>query len=100
MVAMAAACFVAGMVLSRQVEPSVRVAAVTLAGDIPALRFLPAGDPGPHPVALLAALFARVLLAGMALGWIAAYRGTRPDGDLAMAILVGYAVGQWMPRMF
>ena len=46
-------CFVAGLALSRRVEPGVRVKTVTLAGNTPALEFLPAG-PGPHPVALFA----------------------------------------------
>jgi pimeloyl-ACP methyl ester carboxylesterase len=46
-------CLVAGLALSRLVEPGVRIQTVTLAGDTPALHFLPAG-PGPHPVALLA----------------------------------------------
>src|SRR6266566_1949031 len=45
--------FAAGVILSRRVEPGVGVEAVTLAGDTPALQFLPA-NPGPHPVALLA----------------------------------------------
>jgi len=47
------ACFAAGAALSHRSEPGVRVEAVTLAGDTPALQFLPA-NPGPHPVALLA----------------------------------------------
>lgn len=47
------ACLVAGLACSRLVESGVRVQTVTLAGDTPALQFLPAG-PGPHPVALLA----------------------------------------------
>lgn len=46
-------CFVAGMVLSHRVEPGIHDKTVTLAGDTPALQFLPAGK-GPHPVALLA----------------------------------------------
>src|SRR5258708_4402813 len=46
-------CFAFGLALSHRVEPGVRVQKVTLAGDTPALKFLPAG-PGPHPVALLA----------------------------------------------
>jgi pimeloyl-ACP methyl ester carboxylesterase len=51
--AVAIAFFAAGVALSHRVEPGVRVETVTLAGDTPALQFLPA-DPGPHPVALLA----------------------------------------------
>lgn len=46
-------CFVFGLALSRRVEPGVRIKTVTLAGNTPALEFLPAG-PNPHPVALLA----------------------------------------------
>ena len=42
-----------GVALSHRIEPGVRVQKVTLAGDTPALKFIPAG-PGPHPVALLA----------------------------------------------
>ena len=45
--------FVAGVALSHWVEPSVHVKTVTLAGDTPALQFLPA-ESGSHPVALLA----------------------------------------------
>ena len=44
---------VAGVALSHRVEPGVRVESVTLAGDVPALRFIPA-QPGPCPIALLA----------------------------------------------
>jgi len=51
--AAACACFAAGVTLSHRVVPGVSVQAVTLAGDTPALQFLPAGS-GPHPVALLA----------------------------------------------
>ncbi len=46
-------CFVVGLAISHRIEPGVRVKTVTLAGNTPALEFLPAG-PGPHPVALLA----------------------------------------------
>lgn len=46
-------CFASGVVLSRRIEPGLRVESVTLAGDTPALQFRPAGS-GPHPVALLA----------------------------------------------
>ena len=50
-IAAAIAFFVAGILLSQRVEPGVRVKTVTLAGNTPALEFLPAGL-GPHPVAL------------------------------------------------
>src|SRR5437667_6624089 len=52
-VVLGSAFFAAGVILSRRVEPGVRVDAVTLAGDTPALQFLPA-DSGPRPVALFA----------------------------------------------
>ena len=42
-----------GAILSRLIEPGVRVEKVTLAGNTPALKFIPTGA-GPHPVALLA----------------------------------------------
>ena len=51
--AVSIACFVTGVALSHRVEPGVQVEAVTLAGDTPALKFVPA-DSGPHPVVLLA----------------------------------------------
>ncbi|MGD0744827.1 MAG: alpha/beta fold hydrolase [Verrucomicrobiota bacterium] len=53
----AIAFFVTGVLLSQRVEPGVRVKTVTLAGNTPALEFLPAGL-GPHPVALLGPGFA------------------------------------------
>jgi pimeloyl-ACP methyl ester carboxylesterase len=49
----AIAFIVLGVALSHLVEPGVRIEAVTLAGDTPALHFLPDGA-GPHQVALLA----------------------------------------------
>jgi hypothetical protein len=51
--ALATASLAAGVLLSRWIEPGVRVESVTLAGVTPALHFYPAGA-GPHPVALLA----------------------------------------------
>lgn len=51
--AVAAACFLAGVALSYRLAPGIRVEKVTLAGDTPALKFVPTGA-GPHPVALLA----------------------------------------------
>jgi hypothetical protein len=47
-------------------------------------------------IGVLCTLFAG---AGLVVGWIAS-KGARRDGDLAMAIFVGYAIGQWMPRFF
>jgi pimeloyl-ACP methyl ester carboxylesterase len=55
---------------------------------------------GAYFLGLLTALFALLLFAGTALGWMAACRGTRRDGDIAMAIFVGYAIGQWIPIGF
>ena len=53
MAAATIAVLILGAVLSRLIEPGVRVQKVTLAEDTPALKFIPTG-PGPHPVALLA----------------------------------------------
>src|SRR5215208_2833750 len=52
-IAAAGAALILGAVLSRVIEPGVRVEKVMLAGHTPALRLSPA-TPGPHPVALLA----------------------------------------------
>jgi pimeloyl-ACP methyl ester carboxylesterase len=52
-VAAAIAVLIVGAILSRAVEPSVRVEKVMLATNTPALRIFPA-TPGPHPKALLA----------------------------------------------
>lgn len=52
-IAAACVCLAAGVALSHRVEPGISVKHVTLAGDTPALQFIPA-DSGPHPVALLA----------------------------------------------
>jgi pimeloyl-ACP methyl ester carboxylesterase len=49
----AAVCLVTGIALSHRIEPGVHVEKVTLAGDTPALKFIPTGAE-PHPVALLA----------------------------------------------
>jgi len=43
--------------------------------------------------------FAFVLFLGTIFGWIAARRGSRRDGDIVMAIFVGYALGQLIPRI-
>ena len=52
-VAAALAALILGAILSRVIEPGVRVEKVTLVEDTPALKFIPTGA-GPHPVALLA----------------------------------------------
>jgi pimeloyl-ACP methyl ester carboxylesterase len=49
----ATAFLIGGVALSHSIEPDISVSHVTLAGNTPALRFMPA-QPGPHPVALLA----------------------------------------------
>lgn len=51
-------------------------------------------------LALFAALGALVLFAGTAVGWVATRGGTRWDGDIALAMFVGYAIGQWVPMGF
>jgi len=53
LVAAAIAILIVGAILSRAVEPGVRVEKVMLATNTPALRIFPA-TPGPHPKALLA----------------------------------------------
>src|SRR6266404_2908878 len=52
-VAAAIAVVIVGAILSRAVQPGVRVEKVMLATNTPALRLFPAA-PGPHPIALLA----------------------------------------------
>ena len=54
---------------------------------------------GLHLLAFFVAIFALILLGGTLLGRLAAHRGSRRDGDLAMALFVGYVIGQWMPRI-
>src|SRR5438034_3689153 len=56
-IAAAIAALILGAILSRVIEPGVRVEKVTLAEETPALKFIPTGA-GPHPVALLAHGFA------------------------------------------
>jgi pimeloyl-ACP methyl ester carboxylesterase len=51
--AAAIVCFIAGVILSHHLATGTRIEKVTLAGDTPALKFIPA-DAGPHPIALLA----------------------------------------------
>src|SRR3981189_1445065 len=52
-VAAAIAGLILGAILSRVIEPGVRVEKIMLTTDTPALRLFPA-TPGPHPKALLA----------------------------------------------
>ncbi len=52
-IAAAITALILGVILSRLIEPGVRVEKVTLTEDTPALKFIPTGA-GPHPVALLA----------------------------------------------
>src|SRR5262245_61524992 len=53
LVAAAIAALILGAILSRVIEPGVRVEKVMLATNPPALRLFPATH-GPHPIALLA----------------------------------------------
>ena len=55
---------------------------------------------GVYFLALFATLGALILFAGTVLGWIAARRGSKRDGDIALAVFVGYAIGQCMPKIF
>jgi Serine aminopeptidase, S33 len=52
-IAAAIATLIVGAILSRVIEPGVRVEKVVLTANTPALRLSPA-TPGPHPIALLA----------------------------------------------
>jgi len=52
-VAAAIAALILGAILSRVIEPGVRVEKLILTANTPALRLFPA-PPGPHPIALLA----------------------------------------------
>ena len=58
------------------------------------------GISGQYLSGLFMGIGATGLFAGAILGGIAAHCGTRRDGDIAMAIFMGYALGQWMPMMF
>jgi pimeloyl-ACP methyl ester carboxylesterase len=51
--AAAIVCFIGGVILSQHLEPGTRIEKVILAGDTPALKFIPVGA-GPHPIVLLA----------------------------------------------
>ena len=52
-IAAAIAALILGAILSRVIEPGVRVEKIMLTANTPALRLFPA-TPGPHPIALLA----------------------------------------------
>src|SRR5204863_8379763 len=52
-IAAAIAALILGAILSRVIEPGVRVEKIMLTTNTPALRLFPA-MPGPHPIALLA----------------------------------------------
>jgi alpha-beta hydrolase superfamily lysophospholipase len=67
-----------------------------------AQAFVPAAVDWEIPLGLLSIIGALCTLfvgAGLVLAKIASH-GSRCDGDLAIAIFLGYAVGQWMPRFF
>jgi hypothetical protein len=52
----------------------------------------------PIPLALVSVIFLPGMVAGTAIGGIAAFRGSRRDGDLAMAIIVGWFLIQLDPH--
>jgi len=54
---------------------------------------------GASIIVLFAYFFMLALVPGTVIGGIAAHRGSGCDGDIAMAIAVGYALGQWIPRI-
>jgi hypothetical protein len=52
-IAAAIAALILGAILSRVIDPGIRVEKIMLTTNTPALRLFPA-TPGPHPIALLA----------------------------------------------
>jgi pimeloyl-ACP methyl ester carboxylesterase len=68
------------------------------------LQFRPAAASSDWGIALrllsiIGALSILVAAAGLVVGKMAA-QGSRRDGELAVTIFIGYAIGQWMPRFF
>ncbi len=51
-----------------------------------------------HLLSIFGVIIALLLWAGTVPGGLAARRGQRSDGDLAMAVFVAYAIGQWIPK--
>jgi hypothetical protein len=51
-------------------------------------------------MALIGSLCALFAGAGLIVSRLASRGGSRRDGDLALAIFLGYAIGQWMPKFF
>jgi hypothetical protein len=51
-------------------------------------------------LSILGVITALFVCAGTVLGRMAARGGSRSDSDLALAIFVGYAMGQWLPKFF
>jgi pimeloyl-ACP methyl ester carboxylesterase len=54
---------------------------------------------GSHVAALfviVTVILTPVLIAGTAIHWMAAYRGSRLQGDIAMSIVLGCAIFQWL----
>ncbi|HWX18270.1 MAG TPA: hypothetical protein VN578_00040 [Candidatus Binatia bacterium] len=51
-------------------------------------------------LSLITVITAILLADGALLGWLAGRGGSRRDGDIAMVVFVGYAVGQWIPKFF
>jgi pimeloyl-ACP methyl ester carboxylesterase len=55
---------------------------------------------GLHVLAMFVGCAGVILGCGTVVGAVAARRGSRPDGDIAMAIFLGYAIGQWLPMFY
>ena len=55
---------------------------------------------GAYFLLLVTLIVMAMLVAGTILAWIATRRGTQRDGNLAMAVFVGYAIGLWLPLPF
>ena len=51
-----------------------------------------------HLLSIFGVIIALLFWAGTVPGGLAARRGQRSDGDLAMAVFLAYAIGQWIPK--
>lgn len=66
-----------------------------------ALIIAPVGAPlARHLLAILCVIVTLFICAGMMVAGITFWRASRRDGDIAFAIFVGYAIGQWIPKFF
>jgi hypothetical protein len=64
----------------------------------PLTLFFGYGGAAVHLLSIFGVLIAVLFGVGTVPGALAARRGQRSDGDLAMAVFVAYAIGQWLPK--